>query len=145
MLGLFGFARIAGGGHIRDTANDNKDSSNNTGEAEEPLDEIGDHLTDLISCGATTTRGEIASKIAVISGENDTDGAHDDAGEHGDSEANEGMREGFLTGGNFAGITAREHIKVATVDGVTEHEVSGGDANVCGDVRSDLPDAGADS
>ena len=54
------------------------------------------------------------------------------------------MCEGAFTGGNFASIASREHIEVATIDGVAEDEIGGGNADVCGDIGGDLPDAGAD-
>ena len=103
---MFDFARIAGGSHVSNAADENKDNGNNTGKTEEPLNDVRDHLSDLgVSSDATCGGGEVAAKITIVDSENDADGAHDGASEHGNSEADESVGEGPLAGGDFAGVT----------------------------------------
>lgn len=144
LFGLFDLARVASRGHIGDTANENKYNSDDAGEAEEPLDSVGNHLANVGISDAILTSGKIAAKIAIIDGEDYTNSAHDGASEHGNGETDEGMGESFFAGGNFTGIATREHVQVATIYSITEDKVGSSDANIGGNIGGNLPDAGTD-
>lgn len=144
LFGLLDLARVASRGHVGDTTNENKYNGDDAGEAEEPLDSVGNHLAD-IGIGETIGAcGEIATKITVIDGEDYTNSAHDSASEHGNGEANEGMGESLFAGGNFAGVATREHVQVATIYSITEDKIGSSDANIGGNIGGNLPDAGTD-
>ena len=50
------------------------------------------------------------------------------------------MSQGFLTGGEFAGVARGEHIKIATIDNIADDEIGGDDADIYGDIAGDLLD-----
>ena len=52
------------------------------------------------------------------------------------------MGEGLFAGGDFAGVSVGENVKIATVNNITDGEVDDNDGNVYGDVGCDNPDAG---
>lgn len=136
MLGLLEFARVASGSSITNTAVDDKDSSDDTDDAGGPLNKIGDHLAgvDAFASGAV-------ADVATGADKSNTNGPHDDTGRHGDGEADESLGEGFLGGGDFAGVAARENIEVATVNNITDDKVRGDDGDVSDDIGDNEPDA----
>ncbi len=132
------FARVARGGDIGDTAVNDENGGNGASDADDPLDEIDDHLVGV----DTGVSGSTIADIAGATDEGDTDGAHDNIGRHDNGEADEGAGESFFAGGDFAGISAREDIEIATVDDIADDEVGGEDGDIGEDVGDDGPDAG---
>lgn len=47
------------------------------------------------------------------------------------------MSQGFLTGGEFAGVARGEHIKIATIDNIADDEIGGDFGDIIGDVSCD--------
>lgn len=131
------FAGIAGGGDVGDATVNDENGGDDTRDADNPLDKVDDHLVG-VDAGAS------GRTIVNIFGpdESDTDGAHDDIGGHDDGKADKGVGESFFAGGDFAGISAREDIEIATIDDVADDEVSGENGDVGKDVGDDGPDAG---
>lgn len=138
MLGFLEFAGVAGGGHVANTTVDDKDSGNNTSHGDDPVDEIQDHCIGV----NTTACGSAVADVATTTNKGDTDGTHNDVSPHNDGEANEGMSEGFTTGGGFTRIAAREDIEITTIDNIAENEIGGDNSDVGSDIGGDGPDIG---
>ena len=52
------------------------------------------------------------------------------------------MGESFFAFGDFAGVTTRESVLIATVDDIADDEIGGDNGNISEDVSGDGPDAG---
>ncbi len=52
------------------------------------------------------------------------------------------MSESFFAVGDFAGVTTRGNIEVATIEDIADYEISSNDGDIGGDVGDDGPDAG---
>ena len=136
---MFGFLELAGvarGSDVRDATINYKDSSNNTGHTDKPLDEISDHITRF----NTAASGGTVADIAATTNKGNANGAHDDIGGHNDSKTNKGVSEGLAAGGGFVRITTRENIEIATIDDVAKDEIGGNNSNIGSDISGDSPD-----
>ena len=100
LFGLLKFTRIASRGGIRDTTDNDEDGRNDASDADDPLNGVSDHSV-RIGAGSGNT---IVSKRAITTHEGDTNSVQDDIGKHNDGETDEGLGEGFLAVGDFAGI-----------------------------------------
>ena len=112
LLGFLDFTGVARGGSVADAAINYEDSGDDAGDTDGPLNSSSNHgaRSDTLAGGAVG--GE-------VSGKSDANSIHNDASTHDDGQASEGVNEGLLTGGDFAGVTARENVEIATIDDVT--------------------------
>ena len=136
ILGLFDFTRISGGGRIRDTAVDNKDSGDYAGNANDPLNCAANHGGGIDTFGGSA----VGAKVSATKG--DTNGIEDNVGKKDNGKTDEGVHEGLFAVGDFARVTTRHGVKVAAVNNETEYEVGGSYGDVGEDVGSNNPNAG---
>lgn len=104
VFGFLGFARVAAGSDIGNATVDYKDSRDDAGNANHPLDGFGDHGARVLTFGESAVFG----KIDVSKG--NADRIKDDISGHDDGEAKKGLIKGFFTSSNFARVAARESI-----------------------------------
>ena len=135
LLGFLDFVGVASGGGIRDTAINDEDDGNNTGDTDDPLGDANDHGTwvDTAILGDTVL-GEIGTEC-------DADSIQNYVSRHDNGETDKGLGKGFFAGGDFARIAAREYVTITTIDNIAENEIGGDDGDVGGDVGNDSPDA----
>jgi len=136
--GTFSFlelAWIALRSHIADAADNNKNCGDDASDANNPLNGVGDHS---VRINATASRGTI-TYVATTTNEGNTNSVHDDVSRHDDGKANKSLSEGFFAGGDFAWVTARKYIEIATINDVADDEVSGNYGNVGNNVSHNSP------
>ena len=115
IFGLFDLAGITTRNNIGNTTINDKDSSNETDDTNNPLDDASYHESRV---GDTIRSGTVCRKVSAKC---DTDSVHNYCCPHDDSKASEGMSQSFLAASYFARIAARHGVEIAAIDNITEY------------------------